>query len=177
MILSVREMIESDIELIVNYFINSSPEFLRGMGADINLLPKKENWIAAIQKEFHKTYKEKQIYYVIWQINKNPVGHSNINNITFNQQANMHLHMWNTPNRKKGLGLQFVKNSIPFYFKHFHLKQLICEPYAHNPAPVRTLPKLGFEFEREYVTIPGKICFQQLVRRYRLEKEKFEELV
>ena len=39
--ISVREMKENDIEQIVEYFTNATPEFLIGMGADPNKLPSK----------------------------------------------------------------------------------------------------------------------------------------
>ncbi|WP_456440443.1 hypothetical protein [Psychroserpens sp.] len=38
-------MIESDIELITNYFLNLNPEFLNQLGIDKNNLPNKTQWI------------------------------------------------------------------------------------------------------------------------------------
>jgi len=40
--LTVREMQLSDIEKIVDYFVNADLEFLKGMGADKSKLPKRE---------------------------------------------------------------------------------------------------------------------------------------
>ena len=70
---------------------------------------------------------------------------------------------------KKGLGLDFLKLTIPYYFKNFRLQKLICEPYAENTAPNSILKKLGFEFVRTYDTIPGWINFEQTVNRYELK--------
>jgi hypothetical protein len=39
---SVKEMTKADINLIIDYFLESSPEFLRGMGVDINKLTGKK---------------------------------------------------------------------------------------------------------------------------------------
>ena len=61
------------------------------------------------------------------------------------------------------------------YF-NYKLKNLFCEPYTLNPAPNRTLIKLGFDFVEEYETMPGKINFLQKVNRYVLTKEKFKKV-
>ena len=50
--LSVREMNETDIELIIDYFVNSSAGFLNEIGADEEKLPSKEKWINILKKEF-----------------------------------------------------------------------------------------------------------------------------
>lgn len=169
--ISVREITENDIELIVDYFINSSVEFLIGMGADKSKLPKKSDWIKKLKSEFKKPYREKEFYYIIWLIDGLAIGHTNINKIEFGKFATMHLHLWEPIKRKSGLGTELIKMSIPYYFENFKLKKLICEPYAENIAPNKTLPKLGFEFKRAYETTPGYINFRQTVNRYELTKE------
>ena len=174
--LSVREMKENDIAAIVNYFCDASPDFLLGMGANKALLPNKKMWMKAIHNQLAKPYTEKEIYYTIWQADGQPIGHSNINKIRYGIEANMHLHMWHGQNRKKGVGGQLVKESIACFFTHFNLQRLLCEPYTKNPAPAKTLPGLGFEFEKEYETIPGAICFPQKVKRFVLSREKWNGL-
>jgi len=108
---------------------------------------------------------------MIWLFNGKAIGHCNVNNIIFGQSAFMHLHMWNAPNRKKGMGSQLVQLSIPYFFKHLELKELFCEPYALNPAPNKTLAKLGFQFIKKHVTIPGSLNFEQEVNRWRFDQD------
>ena len=144
--ISVREMKENDIQQIVEYFTNATPEFLIGMGADPNKLPGKQEWIEILQSEFEKDNEEKDFYYVIWQLSEKPIGHSNINKVKFAKEAYMHLHLWRKENRQKGIGLQLLKESILFYFKNFKLQELFCEPYSLNKAANKTLVKAGFEF-------------------------------
>ncbi|NAS29785.1 GNAT family N-acetyltransferase [Flavobacteriaceae bacterium R38] len=173
--LSTREMSESDIKKIVDYFVDADIEYLKGMGADKSKLPDREKWIEKLHLEFQKSYKEKKFYYIIWLVDNQAVGHSNINNINFGESATMHLHLWKNNIRKKGLGLEFVKRSIPYYFKNFELKNLICEPYSKNIAPNKVLKKIGFELKRTYDTTPGWINFHQTVNRYELTKKQFYE--
>ena len=172
----VREMKENDIEHIVDYFTNATPEYLIAMGADPNKLPSKEKWIELLQREYRKDNTEKNYYYIIWQIGKKAMGHSNINKIIFAKEAYMHLHIWSKENRQKGIGLQLIKETMPIYFRTFKLQELICEPYSLNPAVNKTLVNVGFEFIKEYETTPGWINLHQKVKRYVITKDRFEEL-
>lgn len=171
--LSVREMQQDDVRLVVDYFFHADENYLKGMGAIKNKLPSRNEWMDNLYAELELPYEQKGYYYIMWLINGQPSGHSNINQISFGQRANMHLHLWHNPNRQKGLGSSFLNKTIPHYFKNFNLQTLICEPYALNPAPNRTLPKLGFDFIHAYETIPGTINFHQLVNRYELTSEQF----
>lgn len=172
----VREFIKPDIEKIVDYFIHAESHFLKGMGADKSKLPEREKWIQNLESELEKPNIKKGYYYIIWLLDGEPVGHSNINNISFGESATMHLHLWKNRIRKSGLGLEFLKLTIPDYFEKFELKKLICEPYFENIAPNRTLKKIGFDLIRTYETVPGPINFRQTVNRYELKKEQLEEI-
>ena len=125
------------------------------------------------RKRFSATDRKKQFYYVIWEIDNQPVGHSNLNKITFGQEAYMHLHVWQKHLRQQGNGTYFVQESIGHYFEKFHLQNLFCEPYSLNKAPNKTLPKAGFELIKTYEPEIGWINFRQLVNRWEISKEQW----
>jgi len=169
-------MEERDIKSVVDYFVNADPDFLKGIGADKNKLPNRTEWITKLIGELNKPIKEKEFYYLIWQIKGEPFGHSNINNIEYGKNANMHLHIWRSDNRQSGIGLNLIKQTIPYYFEIFQLEKLICEPYALNSSPTKVLKKVGFEFVREYDTTPGWISFHQTVKRYEMSRDRYNEI-
>jgi RimJ/RimL family protein N-acetyltransferase len=166
--LSVREIQQQDIDLLVRYWLQSDGAFLTAMGVDLTKIPSEENLRVMLSQQLDQRNQEKQSYCIIWEIDGEPCGHSNINRIIFGEEAYMHLHLWNAVSRQKGSGLALVKMTLPYYFENFHLKMLYCEPYALNPAPNKTLPKAGFRFVKEYVTIPGYLNFEQPVKRWEL---------
>lgn len=174
--LSVRPIHEADFEQIVDYFLKADKAFLVGMGVDIAKLPTRDAWLELLQKEYQHPIEQKSFFYLIWLLNDTPVGHSNINKIRFGEEAYMHLHSWNPPNRKKGMGLQFIKMCLPYYFDLFQLKKLYCEPYALNPAPNKTLQKIGFILLESYETTPGWINFHQPVNRWCLNVAQYQRL-
>lgn len=167
----VRPLTKEEVPLITSYFFAASPKFLRRMGADPDKLPNKIAWTQAIEKEIELPLKEKKLFYLLWIQNGIPVGHSNLTFLEYGKEAHMHLHLWNPSTRKKGLGLEFLKHCIPYYFECYKLKILICEPYALNQAPNAILPQLGFTKTRTYRTTPGTINFEQEVNRWELKRE------
>ena len=175
MSLEVREMEKADIPHLVDYWMNASDDFLIGMGVDLAKMPSADELAQMLEKQVDLPYHQKQSYALIWLNNNQPVGHSNVNNIEFENIATMHLHLWVSDLRQKGHGTEFVKLGIPFFFKNLELKTLYCEPYAKNPAPNKTLSKIGFEFVKTYKTIPGSLNFLQEVNRWKLTRNSFEQ--
>jgi len=173
--LSVREIQHSDIEPLSDYWFKSDPDFLIKLGVDLSKMPAREEWEQMLNEQISQSYDEKKSYCIIWLLDGEAIGHSNVNRIVFGEEAHMHLHIWNSDNRTKGLGLQFVKMTLPWFFEKMKLKKICCEPYALNPAPNKTMEKLGFEFIKEYITVPGFINFEQPVKHWELSLEKFRQ--
>jgi RimJ/RimL family protein N-acetyltransferase len=172
--ISVREIKRDELHFIVDYFSNSDAHYLLAMGADKSKMISKKEWVQKLTTDFDKPINQKEFYYLLWLVDDKPVGHSNINKLEFGHSAYMHLHMWTDEKRKRGLGVEFVKQCIPVYFKKFQLEKLICEPYAENTAPNKVVKKAGFKFIKTHETVPGWISFKQFVHSYELTKKSFE---
>jgi RimJ/RimL family protein N-acetyltransferase len=173
---SVREITPSDIPALTAYWFTADPVFLRGMGVDIQKLPTRSQWVQMLSEQIEAPIKEKQSYCLIWESDGRTVGHSNVRPIFFGEEAYMHLHLWDAGVRKRGMGAELVRMSLPWFFENLRLKRLFSEPYALNPAPNKTLQKVGFDFVKEYITIPGFVNFEQPVKRWELSYEKFKGL-
>jgi len=167
----VRDVAAEDVRLIVGYFHNADTQFLRGMGVDPAKMPDPDCWMQTITDDLNKPPNEKQFHYLIWEIDGQPAGHSNINKIVYGDNARMHLHLWQSDKRQSGNGSWFVRESLRHYFELFVLQKLFCEPCALNPAPNKTLPKCGFSFVEQYEGIPGWINYHQQVNRWVLRRE------
>jgi len=174
--LDVREITIEDIQPLADYWTKSDPGFLVSMGVDLSKLPARSDLVEMLEQQVTQDYSEKKSYAVIWLVDGKPAGHSNINKILFGEEAYMHLHLWNSSNRKIGFGSEFVKKSLPYFFGNCKLKLLYCEPYALNPAPNKTLEKVGFDFVKQYRTIPGSLNFEQEVMQWVMSAEKFAQL-
>lgn len=173
--LSLRESGLEDIEQIADYWFKSSPEYLTAMGVDLEKMPGRESFTKMLTIQIGLPYEKKSAMALIWEVDKVPIGHCNVNEIKYGSEASMHLHIWKPDFRKKGMGTTLVKMSLPFFFQKLDIQILWCEPYALNPAPSKTLERAGFEFVKKYVTIPGSLSFEQEVNRWKMGRAKFEE--
>lgn len=174
--LSVKELTTDDVPRVASYWVDSEPAFMQSMGVDLSKIPSRNDLVEMLSAQLTQTYHEKKAYAIIWLVNGEPVGHCNVNKITFGEEASMHLHLWKQDTRQKGMGTALVKLTLPYFFKNLQLKKIWCEPYALNPAPNKTLGKVGFEFVKEYVTVPGSLNFEQPVKQWLLTRDKFETI-
>ena len=174
--LLVRELEPADIDLFMSYWFDADESSLANMGVDIKKLPTKQEFLKYWRSQLEMPVEKRLSYCVIWQMNNIPIGHSSTRPINFGKDAYMHLHLWNAEERRKGIGYEFLKKTVPHYFEKLRLKDLYCEPYALNPAPNRLLEKLGFDFVKKHRAIPGPSNFKQDVNLWHLSHRKFVQL-
>lgn len=172
----VRELTAADIPFIVRYWTESQPAHLAAMGVDLLKVPPAEALAAGLQKQLGVPYEEKSAYCLIAEVDGTAIGHCNTNPTQFGGEAYMHLHLWQGVSRGQGLGSQMVLGALPYFFGNLQLHTLYSQPYARNEAPSRTLQKVGFAFDKEYITVPGSLNFEQPVKRWVLTRARYERL-
>lgn len=170
---SVKELTSTEIPLLLDYWYTASDEHLIRMGVVPAKMQKREEFEAVLKKQLSLSFKEKPSYCIIWLLNNEAVGHCNVNSITFGEEANMHLHLWRSDLRQKGMGVEFIKLSLPFFFNNLQLKKLFCEPNAHNVAPNKAIVKAGFRFVKKFIGKPGYFSDDQELNQYELTREEF----
>jgi len=164
----IRPLEPEEHRLVIDYFHNASDELLYTMGVAREKLLPKAAWFALYEADFRRPIERRQFYYVGWELDGRLIGHSSVNHIEFGSHANIHLHIWDSSRRQQGMGLWFFKQSVNYFMELFELKRLFCEPCADNPAPNRTLQRLGLKPAKTYRTTPGMINFEQNVTRYEI---------
>jgi RimJ/RimL family protein N-acetyltransferase len=170
MTLTVREMMDSEVDLIVEYFHSSTPEHLEILGVDPTRLPNPESLRERLRRECTLPIEQRAMVLVIWLSNDRPIGFSTSDKIAYGEQANMHLHVTDAERRNQGLGVECVRRSADIYFERLKLKRLFCEPNAFNVAPNRTLQKAGFRYLKTHMTVPGPLNYHQAVTRWVMER-------
>jgi len=170
MTLTVREMKESEVDIIIDYFLNSTPEHLEILGVDPTRLPTRESWFDRFRREHARPIEQRAWLAVIWLLDDRPIGFSTSDKIACGEQASMHLHVVDPERRKRGHGVECVRRSVDIYFERLKLKRLYCEPNAFNVAPNRTLQKAGFSYLKTHMTVPGPFNYHQAVTRWVIER-------
>ncbi|MBD0401491.1 GNAT family N-acetyltransferase [Flammeovirga sp. EKP202] len=169
--IELRELQHHDIQDLIHYWTKSDPDYLKSLGVDLQKLPPEEGFKGMLEQQIQLPYSEKQNYALIVIFEGVSIGHVNINEIQFGDTAKMHLHLWKDESRRGGIGERMIQLALPLFFEKFELKKLICEPFAENVAPNKTLKKVGFKFIKRYTTVPGSINFEQEVNQWEFSIE------
>jgi len=169
--LRVREMQLAEVPIRIDYFHNASDDHLRTLGVDRTLLPSRAAWRKFYEADFDRPIRQRENYTLVWELGGHIVGFSSTDQITFAEQAFMHLHIIHPDHRGSGMGVQFVRQSAATYFRVLELQRLYCQPNAFNVAPNRTLQRAGFRFVFTKPEMkPSAINFPQSITRWVLEE-------
>ena len=166
----VRPMRLDEVDLRIDYFHDSSDEYLRKLGVDRELLPSRDDWRAYYEEDFARPLAERETYNLAWLLDGRFVGFSSIDHIEPGDHAFMHLHIIEEPRRRSGLGTEFVRLSVDEYFRAFDLQRLFCQPNAFKVAPNRALQRAGFRYVFSEEMRPTVINFPQPITRWVLER-------
>jgi RimJ/RimL family protein N-acetyltransferase len=156
--------------LIIAYFHEATPEHLEMLGVDPTRLPPALQWQRLYQQMFDQPVEQRSSLLVSWFCDDRFLGFSTADKIRIGQQANMHLHITDASQRKQGIGVECVRQTVELFFQHLELKQLYCEPNAFNTAPNRALQKAGFKYVKTHMTVPGPLNFHQAVNRWMIDR-------
>ena len=170
MTLAVREMTGSEVDIIIDYFQESTPEHLETLGVDPTRLPAAESWRERLRHQCALPIEQKNMVLLVWLLGDRRIGFSTADKIHHGEQANMHLHVIEPERRQQGVGAECVRRSVDIYFQRLGLKRLYCEPNAFNVGPNRTLQKAGFKYLKTHMTVPGPLNFHQAVTRWVIER-------
>jgi RimJ/RimL family protein N-acetyltransferase len=169
--LRVREMQLAEVAIRIDYFHTASDDHLLTLGVDRTLLPSREAWREFYEADYARPIQERENYSLVWEVADQIVGFSSTDQISFGEQAFMHLHILDPGHRRSGMGVQFVRQSAAIYFRVLELRRLYCQPNAFNVAPNRTLQRAGFRyvFTKPEMT-PSAINFPQPITRWLLDE-------
>ena len=170
MSLVVREMRVDEVGLIIDYFHGSAPEHLEVLGVDPARLPDRDRWRARYEHDYVQQRPERVTMLVLWALDGAAVGFSTCDRIVYGEHAFMHLHIVDPARRAVGLGAAAVARSVDLYFEELALQRLFCEPNAFNVAPNRTLQRVGFQYVKTHMTVPGPLNYHQAVTRWQFER-------
>jgi RimJ/RimL family protein N-acetyltransferase len=170
MVVTVREMAVGELDLIIRYFHEATPEFLETLGVDPSRLPVPAAWRERLEQQCGLPMDQRASVALIWLLDEEPCGFSTADKIVFGERANMHLHVIDPERRRRGLGVEAVRKSVALYFELLRLRTLFCEPNAFNVAPNRTLQRAGFKYLKTHMTVPGPLNYHQAVTRWAIER-------
>ena len=125
MTLTVREMMATEVDLIINYFLNATPEYLETLGVDPTRFPPTQAWRDRFHREGQLPFNQRSVVPVIWLSDDRPVGFSTSDKILYGEQANMHLHVTEPGRRHQGVGVECVRRTRRLLFRAFEAEAAV----------------------------------------------------
>ena len=168
---AVRPLTAEDIPLVIRYWLDATPEYLRSMGADPEKLPSEAQFRADLERILPTPPRQSSTFYLIWLVDGHPVGFNSLKRIVYGESGDMHLHMWDAGIRGKGYGGRLFCLAALEFFRLFRLQRVICEPSASNPAPNRMLQRVGFPLVQTYVGRSSEVSLVSELNRYQIDPE------
>jgi RimJ/RimL family protein N-acetyltransferase len=174
--LHAREIEPRDVPLAADYWLKYPAAYYIAMGVDMAKLPSREIFEAAILKSIATPLEQRGGLSTVWEVDGVASGHCAVNKLVPGECASMHLHLWNSEIRMKGLGTQLVKLSLNIFFEKLNLKYIYCEPHSENLSPNRTLGRVGFHLVKQYTPEAGPISYQHEVNRWEMTRAQWMEM-
>lgn len=148
--ISIRELLQSDIELICNYWFGQSSSYWTDLGVDISRLGTRENYSAKMNTDFIKSNGIQEIAIIL--LNGEPIGHHSLTHHIENESAIFHTHIWSSAHRKQGIATISYPKACCYFFQTLRLKKIIFKTPKINIGANRLKEKLGIKkiFETIY---------------------------
>jgi RimJ/RimL family protein N-acetyltransferase len=142
--LRIRPLCHDDIDFVVRYWTDATPDDLRRMGVDPGRVGSASSFREPLE-EWLRTPPEAMTFFpTVWLVDDAPVGYATLKDLRRGKDGSLHLHVWAESMRGRGFGAPlFCLTAIALYDR-FRLETLRCEPKADNPYPNRMLATVGF---------------------------------
>jgi len=175
--LSVRPMQADDVAKIAEYFCENSSEHYERLGIDRSKLPPASEYRRSLLDLVDVAPERATTYYSIWLLNGDPIGHSSLKDIVFEETGSQHLHIWKTLERGKGYGATLFCLSTLEFYRRFRLKKIVCEPRAENRLPNQMLRRIGFSLLGSRVAASSDISTVGELNTYAIDLETAERFL
>lgn len=173
--LSVRELESRDVPCIVRYWAEATPQDLARMGVDPTLLPTPEQMTAGIHAALALPLEQRKAFSVVWERDGRAIGVVTLKRIQPGEEADIHLHVWEPTERRKGHGRLLFAMAALQCLQRYRLKRIACEPSSANPQPNGMLRALGIPCVRTYRTRSSELTFEAEVNRYEMDEALLRE--
>lgn len=157
--ITVRNALPTDFEIIANYWTGNSEEYWKALGVDRSKISTKEEFL----NRFAKTYSEVHDLPMVCIICDDgvPVGLHSVTHPIEYESAVMHAHIFSSTNRKKGISYYSYPQAIDLFIKKLNLKKIVFKTPKINIGANKAKLKLGIHCLGETV-FDAPILFKPL---------------
>ncbi len=144
-LISVRELTESDIPIMMNYWFRSPPGFIESMGVDPAKMPSESEMEAGMRARMQasRALPKPNSSGVAIVYDGKFIGQHSVNQLTEDGSAIFHAHIFSPEFRGRGIGMHSYPKACRFFMDRFNLKRILFKTPLQNTGSIRVKEKLG----------------------------------
>jgi RimJ/RimL family protein N-acetyltransferase len=175
--LSLRDLNESDISMIMDYWYRSPPGYIEAMGVDWAKVVTEPEYRETLAKkcQLNATLPESKINAVVILYEGRPIGFHTINPLVENDYGVFHAHVIDTSLRRQGIASHSYRMATRLFMKRFNLQKIIFKTPVQNSGANAVKAKIGIRLIGEEVVQNFNILKDGTrVKVYELTREEAE---
>jgi RimJ/RimL family protein N-acetyltransferase len=133
---------------------------------DVAAFGSKEEMLARMEKFFAGISSEGPWSILVLDVNGRPSGNTLINNLVSEEEALVHVHIWDPALRRTGIASQLARDVFAYFLDAFKLRRLILQVQTENTPVIRLLESLGLQSEGTFLGKAAPICKEGHYERF-----------
>lgn len=151
--ISVRDLAETDIPLILRYWFHSPAGFIESMGVDPMKMPTEPEMEAALSEKIAANQKleSSKLNALIITHESRAIGIHTINPLVEGDYGIFHAHIIDPEFRRRGVGRISYPKACRIFLERFGLQKVVFKTPIQNMGAIRVKEKLGIRLIGEEV--------------------------
>lgn len=144
-LISVRDLTEADIPMVLGYWFHSPPGFIEGMGVDLAKMPTEPIMEKNLREKVaaNRSLSASKLNALVIMHGQTPIGLHTINPLIEGDYGIFHAHIIDPKFRGRGIGLQSYPKACRIFLERFDLKKIVFKTPLRNVGAIRVKEKLG----------------------------------
>jgi len=172
-LIRLRDLQEQDIPALISYWVDSSPEYIRSIGADPRKIPSRDQLLATYRSALPEAGPGRSRVVVIVESAKgNLIGYTNLF-IKSADEAYAHVHILDPAYRSRGIAQTLFPHAIRLFFRLAPIGRILMQTSPENQRVNRFLQAVGLTPERIHIADPDGMARPGDFNVYTLERRLF----
>ena len=143
-LISLRDLSEDDIPLVVRYWFHSPPGFIESMGVDFAKMPKEPDMERSLREKvlLNRALPTSKLNALAIRYQNETIGFHTVNPFIEGDHGIFHAHLLKTELRGRGLGVITYPKACGVFLERFDLKRILFKTPVQNTGAIRVKEKL-----------------------------------
>ncbi|HYX34590.1 MAG TPA: GNAT family N-acetyltransferase [Oligoflexus sp.] len=167
--MTLRKPETTDATYLADYWFGPQSSHLRA-SLDISMLGDRASMLTRMQNVFAAMPEQGPWSTLVGEIDGLPAGAVLINNLVPDQEALVHVHIWNPDHRRMGLASSMAWDAFLYFLDSFSLKKLVMQIPVENLPVIELLKSLGLVPEGTFFGKAAPICNEGHYVRFSIDR-------